>query len=347
MENIRKKQTIISKDKALEYGVHFGLQPRRWNPAMKPFIHSTIKGRNREVHIIDLNKTLSALEFSYRQVSKIAEKGGTFLFVGINKASSQTIKENAIRTGSYYVDHRWLGGTLTNFKTIQNSINRLRTLERLQKDNFRGYTKKEGLEMQRELYKLERSLGGIRFMRNLPSALIVTSLVLDHIAIKEAKKLGIPVFGIANTNTNPTMINFPIPANDISTKSVSIIITTLADAIASAKGDVKLVANIADDKVKVLGVPERIKEDVKDVLSKAKRSNVARNKAEKIEKVEERKTVKIRTDHNKEVIEKDIKQKEDYNKWTVVELKKLLKAKDIKFNLTDKKADLIKLVNKI
>lgn len=338
MEN--KKKTIISREKALEFAVHFGHQPRRWNPAMKPFIHSAING----THIINVNKTIASLEFSYKQIKKIAEKDGSFLFVGTTGCSKQAVKENAIRTGSFYVNHRWLGGTLTNFKTIQNSVKRLRTLERLQKDNYKGYTKKEGVEMERELVKLERQLGGIKFMRRTPSALIVSSINSEMIAIKEAKKKGIPVFAIADTNSNPSLVTFPIPANDDSSKSVGIIMTALADAIAVAKNDKPLVSFVEDENLKVVGVIETKKEHNRELLSRSSRSNLARTKSIKSEKIEEIKTNEVRKEHNQEVEKQEDNQ--DFTKLTIPQIKKYLDERKIEYPSTAKKADLIEIITK-
>ncbi len=346
-----KRKTIVSREKALEFAVHFGHQPRRWNPAMKPFIHSTKNG----THIINVNKTLPTLEFAYRQIQKIAEKDGTFLFVGTTNAAKETAKENAVRTGSYYVNHRWLGGTLTNFKTIKNSVRKLRTLERLSKDNYAGYTKKEGVQMERELTKLERQLGGIKFMRRTPSAIIVSSIPAEMIAIKEAKKRGIPVFAISDTNADPSAVNFPIPANDDSLKSVGLIFTVLADAIAIAKGEQPKAAYVADENVKVLGVIESFL-DSKDFLSRNTRTLMARDKSSKVEKKEEIKTQEKRREHNEKVEAKLEEQAEkviakatfddktvDLSKMKVTELKEFLRSKDVKFKAGSKKAELLEL----
>lgn len=256
MENkkvVQTNQYLIDKDKLLEAGVQFGHKTHKWNPAMKPFIHNT----KDNSHIINLSRTLLSLKISYEAIKKISSMGGTLLFVGTNKQSSSTVKLNAIRTGSYYVNQRWLGGTLTNFKTILNSIKKLRYLERLEKNNFNGYTKKEALNMKRKLDKLEKSLGGIKYMRKPPAGIFVTSVIDEKIVIKEANKLDIPVFGIVDTNANPRSVKFPIFANDDANKSVSLITTFIADAVAEAKGDKRYVANVPSSEFKILGLNQK------------------------------------------------------------------------------------------
>ncbi len=245
---------IISRDKLLEAGVHYGHQTKSWNPAMKPFIAMSKKG----IHLINLDKTAQSLENAYNVAKRITERRGTFLFVGTTRQSGLTVKENAERVGAFYIDHRWLGGLLTNFRTIQNSVNKLRRLERLEKTNFEGYTKKEAILMKKELDKLQKALGGIKHMRRTPQAIFVTSIRNEDIAIKEAKKMGIPVFGIADTNVEPFSVNFPIFANDDANKSVSLITTIIADAIAAAKKEKQLAAYVEDEKIQVLGInPEQ------------------------------------------------------------------------------------------
>ncbi len=243
-------KNIISRDKLLESGIHYGHQTRSWNPAMKPFIAMQKRG----IHLINLDRSAQSLENAYNIAKKISEKRGTFLFVGTTKQSSKTVRENAERVGAFYIDYRWLGGLITNFRTIQNSVNKLRRLERLEKENFEGYTKKEAILMKKQLDKLQKALGGIKHMRRTPQAIFVTSIRNEEIAIKEAKKMGIPVFGIADTNVNPSDVNFPIYGNDDANKSVSLITTVIADAIAAGKGEKQLAAYVADEKVELMGI---------------------------------------------------------------------------------------------
>lgn len=253
-----KSNSVINKDKLLEYGTHYGHETKRWNPAMAPFIlkEQAMHNSKRKIHIISPKATQFYLDKNYKIIQAAASKGGTFLFVGTNSKSSKTVKENAERAGVFYVNHRWLGGTLTNLKTIQNSVKKLRNLERLDKIDFEGYVKKEASSMRSELQKLEKSLGGIKYMRRLPSAIFVTSVAEEDIVIREAKKLSIPVFGIVDTNVNPNLIEFPIPANDDANKSIALITTIIADAIVEAKGGKALVANVDPDAIEVLGIEE-------------------------------------------------------------------------------------------
>ncbi len=344
-------ENLVSKTKLLEYGVQFGHTTRRWNPAMKPFIHTSKKG----IHIINLHKTLATLQNAYIAVEAITEKGGSVLFVGTTKQSKKTIKENSIRAGLFYVDHRWLGGTLTNWKTIQNSIKRLRELERLEKREFLGYTKKEGIYLKKELDKLEKNLGGIKYMRRLPTAIFVTSIDEEDIAVKEAKKLGIPVFGIVDTNVNPRTIEFPIVANDDANKSVSLITTLMADAVVSAKGGQRLVAGVDEEDVKVLGVEIRQKPNSKDVLSRAGRNRVSHSWKSKIEKEDyNKKTIQREDDNQKIVEEKTLEAKEDKKKatsidWTTMkklEIQEQLTKNSVDFDDKMLKDELIKLAIK-
>ena len=241
----KEKREIVSKDKMSEAGVYFGQRTSMWNPKMKPYI---LAAKNR-VHIIDVMKTKKTLEFSYSLIKRYAEKGASFIFVGTRKQAKETIKENALRTNSFYVSERWLGGTLTNARTIFQRVKRMQELEKLAEKKYKGYTKKEGLEFDKELAKLQRNLNGIRNMRQKPQVMIIADPMTDIIAVKEAKKLGIKVFGIVDTNVDPSIVDVAIPGNDDSIKSVTLIITILADAIADAKnGEIKF-AYQPDEKV--------------------------------------------------------------------------------------------------
>ena len=232
------KKDIISKDKLLESGVYFGHNKAHWNPKMKPYILTTKKA----THIIDIQKTKMALEFAYELIKKFAERGASFIFVGTRKQAKETIKLNALRTNSFYVSERWLGGTLTNNRTIFTRVRRMFDLEKIQEANFEGYTKKEGVLFTKELEKLQKNLSGIRNMKGRPSVMIVADPSADLIAVKEANKLGIKVIGIVDTNIDPTLVDIAIPGNDDSVKSVTLIMTVLADAIAAAKDGEQLYA---------------------------------------------------------------------------------------------------------
>lgn len=273
-KNVPKE--LISNLKLLECGVQYGHETKRWNPLMKPFIQKIkIMGpTKKKVYIINTLTTKAALNNAYSAIRKISRNGGVFLFVGTNPKFKKTIELNAVRSGSFYVNHRWLGGTLTNFKTIQNSINRLRNLERIEKTGYKGYTKKEGLELSRELEKLQQTLNGIKYMRRLPSAIFVASVSEEKIAIKEAKKFNIPVFGIVDTNEDPYQVQFPIFANDDSNKSVSLITTIIADTITMTKnGETKAIFK-ADEDVEIVGLDAIKKVNSVELLSKVGRNNL-------------------------------------------------------------------------
>jgi small subunit ribosomal protein S2 len=202
----------------LEAGVHFGHHTRRWNPKMKPYIFGVRNG----VHIIDLQQTVPMLDQALRQLRDIAAKGGRILFVGTKRQAQEKVQDAARRCGQYYVNHRWLGGMLTNWKTISNSIARLRELEELLAGETSGFTKKELLMLGREKDKLELSIGGIKEMGGQPDALFIIDTNKEDLAVKEANKLGIPVFAILDTNSDPTGIDFPVPGNDDALRAIDL-----------------------------------------------------------------------------------------------------------------------------
>lgn len=218
---------IINMKQLLEAGVHFGHQTRRWNPKMKPYIFGARNG----IHIIDLQKTLKLFETAYSFVVQTVSEGYSVLFVGTKKQAHDSILEESERCGMFYVVNRWLGGTLTNFQTIRKSIQRLKELENMKKDGtITRYTKKEALEMERELIKLEKNLGGIKNMDELPGALFVVDPKRERIAVKEARRLRIPVVGIADTNCDPDEIDFVIPGNDDAIRAIRLFCSKIADA---------------------------------------------------------------------------------------------------------------------
>lgn len=244
-KNQENQAQIISISKLLEAGVYFGHKKDRWNPKMAPFIHGVKNG----IHIIDVMKTYKAIEVAYKLIYKMAEKGASFIFVGTKKQAKEVIKEQAIRTESPYVNERWLGGTLTNSKTIFSRVRAMEDLENLAANNFEGYTKKEGILKRKELEKLQRNLNGIRHMQRIPQFMIVADPNEDLIAVKEARKRNIKVIGVIDTNTNPDLVDLGIPANDDSLKSLNLIITLLADAIIDARGGTLQYAYKTDDQV--------------------------------------------------------------------------------------------------
>ncbi|AFU14472.1 30S ribosomal protein S2 [Bacillus cereus AH1271] len=216
----------------LEAGVHFGHQTRRWNPKMKRYIFTERNG----IYIIDLQKTVKKVEEAYRTMRDIAAEGGDILFVGTKKQAQEAIKEEATRAGMYFVNQRWLGGTLTNFQTIQKRIKRLKDIERMQEDGtFEVLPKKEVVQLKKELERLEKFLGGIKDMKGLPSALFVVDPRKERIAVAEARKLHIPIIGIVDTNCDPDEIDHVIPANDDAIRAVKLLTSKMADAILEAK----------------------------------------------------------------------------------------------------------------
>ncbi len=218
----------VTMRQMLEAGVHFGHQTRFWNPKMAPYIF----GHRNKIHIINLEKTVVMFNDALKQVSKLAAKKGTILFVATKRQAREIIREEALRSGSPYVDYRWLGGMLTNFKTVQQSIKRLRDLEAIVADgSIEKVSKKEGLMLRRELEKLERSLGGIKDLQGLPSAIFVIDVGYQKGTVTEAQKLGIPVIGIVDTNHSPLGVDYVIPGNDDSSQAIRLYARGVADAI--------------------------------------------------------------------------------------------------------------------
>lgn len=230
--------------KMLENGVHFGHQTRKWNPKMKQFIYTAKNG----VYIIDLAKTQAKLEVAYNALKKIAEDGGKILFVGTKKQAQATILEEALRSGSFYINQRWLGGTMTNFRTIQKSIKKLLEIEEMEANGqLAVYTKKEQAVLLQKKERLENFLGGIKGMKKLPDAIFVVDPLEEHNAVAEARKLNIPVFALIDTNADPDLVDFPIPSNDDAVRSIKLMVSVIADAILEAKGGVLEVAHQEDE----------------------------------------------------------------------------------------------------
>jgi len=245
----------VTMRQMLETGVHFGHQTRYWNPKMAPFIF----GARSSIHIINLEKTLPLFNDAMNFVGKIAAKKGTILFVGTKKAARQTVVEEANRCGMPYVNHRWLGGMLTNFKTIKKSINRLKELEAMTADGTinQRFNKKEAVGMQREMEKLERSVGGIKEMRGVPDAVFVFDVGYEKNAVSEAKKLGVPVIGIVDTNNSPELVDYMIPGNDDSIRAIKLYCQTASAAVLEAKA-----ANLGGVKDDFVEMPEDIGAEV-------------------------------------------------------------------------------------
>src|SRR5690625_1470616 len=223
---------VISMKQLLEAGVHFGHQTRRWNPKMKKYIFTERNG----IYIIDLQKTVKKIEEAYEFVRQLGEDGGTILFVGTKKQAQEYVRDEANRSGMFYVNQRWLGGTLTNFQTIRKRINRLKDIERMEEDGtFEVLPKKETVDLLKEKEKLVKFLGGIKDMKKLPDAIFVIDPRKESIAIAEARKLNIPIIGIVDTNCDPDEIDYVIPANDDAIRAVKLLTSKMADAVVEGR----------------------------------------------------------------------------------------------------------------
>ena len=269
---------IITMKKLLEGGVHFGHHTRKWNPKMGKFIYGARNG----IYIIDLAKSAAKIEEAYLALKKIVDENGKVLFVGVKPQCRAVVEEQALRSGSFYITNRWLGGTLTNFKTIQSRIRRLKELEAKELDgSYERLTKKEVALLKKEKEKLSKNLEGIKEMRKVPNALFVIDPNIEHNAVAEARKLNIPVFGIIDTNSNPDLVDYVIPANDDAIRSVSLILAVIADAIVESKGGLPVVAYTKDEGEDIT-MKEVIKQTDKenaDKLAKIRAERAARQEA--------------------------------------------------------------------
>lgn len=224
--------SVISMKQLLEAGVHFGHQTRRWNPKMAPYIYTERNG----IYIIDLQKSVGKVDEAYNAVADIVANGGTILFVGTKKQAQDAIRTEAERCGMYYVNERWLGGMLTNFKTIQSRIAKLKSIEKMEEDGtFEVLPKKEVLALKKLQEKLEKNLGGIKEMKRIPDAIFIVDPKKERICVQEAHTLGIPLIGIADTNCDPEELDFVIPGNDDAICAVKLIVSKMADAVVEAK----------------------------------------------------------------------------------------------------------------
>jgi small subunit ribosomal protein S2 len=225
------KMSVISMKQLLEAGVHFGHQTRRWNPKMKPYIYTERNG----IYIIDLQKSVGMVDDAYNAVADIVKNGGKILFVGTKKQAQDAIRTEAERCGMFYVNERWLGGMLTNFKTIQSRIRRMKEIEGMAEDGtFEALPKKEVLKLKKELEKLQKNLGGIRDMRKLPDAIFIVDPKKERICVQEAHALNIPLIGICDTNCDPEELTYVIPGNDDAIRAVKLIVSKMADAVVEA-----------------------------------------------------------------------------------------------------------------
>ena len=237
---------VVTMKNLLESGVHFGHQVKRWDPRMKKYIFAERNG----IHIIDLQKTIAAIKDSYEAVRKITASGKSVLFVGTKKQAQQAIQKEAERCGMFYVNNRWLGGMLTNFSTIKKSLQRLKKIEKMEVDGtFANLTKKEVSALQKEKAKLEKNLGGIKEMKELPGAIFIIDTHKEQIAVAEAHRMGIPVIAVVDTNCNPEGIDYPIPGNDDAIRAISLFTSIIANAVIEADNDagLKIIENLNED----------------------------------------------------------------------------------------------------
>ena len=223
---------VISMKQLLEAGVHFGHQTRRWNPKMAPYIYTERNG----IHIIDLQKSVGMVDAAYEAIKTIVADGGTILFVGTKKQAQDAVKDEAVRSGMFYINERWLGGMLTNFRTIRSRVAKLKEIEKMSEDGvFDVLPKKEVIKIKKEWEKLEKNLGGIKEMKKLPDAIFVVDPKKERICIQEAHNLNIPIIGIADTNCDPDELTYVIPGNDDAIRAVRLIVAKMADAVIEAK----------------------------------------------------------------------------------------------------------------
>ena len=252
--------SAITMKQMLEAGLHFGHQTRRWNPKMKPYIFAPRNG----IYIINLDKTIGLFRKAYDYLVQEASRGGYVLFVGTKRQAQATIKEEAERCGMFFINHRWLGGTLTNFQTIKKGVDRLKSIEAMQADgSINKFPKKEIVLMEKERIKLERNIGGIKNMRSLPAAIFVIDPNKEQITVKEANTLNIPVIALADTNCNPDGISYIIPGNDDAIRAIKLITSAMADAVLTGRSQMKEKDAVVEEMVEqaMAGNPEEFSAD--------------------------------------------------------------------------------------
>ena len=317
--------SVVSMNYLLEAGVHFGHQKRRWNPKMGEYIYTT----RDDIYIIDLQKTSKCLDKAYEALKTIVEDGGKVLFVGTKKQAQEAAEESAVRTNMYFVNERWLGGTLTNFRTIRSRVRRMEEIEKMESDGtFDLLPKKEVIGLKKEYEKLNKNLRGIRDMKKLPQAIVIVDPKKEEIAIKEARILNIPVFGVVDTNCDPDMVDYVIPGNDDAVRSVKLLIGALTNAIAEVNGN-EVIDYVTEE--------DKAKKDKKEAKKEVKKE--VRKETKKEVKAEEKKEV---VEEKKEATKEEAV---DYSKMTVAELKEIAKSKNIS-TTGMKKADIIEALSK-
>ena len=338
---------VVSMSYLLEAGVHFGHQTKRWNPKMKEYIFTS----RDDIYIIDLQKTAKKIEEAYKALFEIAKEGGKVLFVGTKKQAQEAAKEEALRSNMYYVVERWLGGTLTNFKTIRRRVNRLSQIEAMERDGvFELLPKKEVGKIKKEYDKLNKYLSGIREMKQLPNALIIVDPRKEINAIREARKLKIPVFGVVDTNCDPDDVDYVIPANDDAVRAVKLVLGVLNNAVVEANGGVLVDYISEEDKNNKQPIPTKeeikIEEIVKEEVSKPIETVEEQKEEIKEELKEEKAEEEPKKKPVKKATKKEVKEsvKEDLTKLTVAELKERAKAAGIEGYSKLKKDELIKVL---
>ena len=314
--------SVVSMNYLLEAGVHFGHQKRRWNPKMGEYIYTT----RDDIYIIDLQKTSKCLDRAYDALKAIVEDGGKVLFVGTKKQAQEAAEESAVRTNMYFVNERWLGGTLTNFKTIRSRIKRMDDIDKMEADGtFDLLPKKEVIQIKKEYAKLDKNLRGIREMKKLPQALVIVDPRKEENAIKEARILGIPVFGIVDTNCDPDLVDYVIPGNDDAVRAVKLLLGVLTNAIAEVNGN-EIIDYINDDDKSKGDKKASKKENVKEEATEVKH--------EFKEEVVEEKVEEVSTDND------------EFSSMTLADLKAKAKDAGVKGYSTMKKAELIEALTK-